>query len=160
MRESNWYQDDRDTCVPKPTFRSEGEKKISGFLDRNSISYRYEAGLLVESVCGKPRIWYPDFYLPEFKTYIEYYGMAGNRNYDLGITTKKSVYNKMGIDIISVYPWMFKENWQGYIMRALRFNSQGRYRQLMAKPYWSQNRYSGFRSWNGNGYKLQRKRWY
>jgi hypothetical protein len=137
MRESHWYQDDRATYVPKPTFRAEGERKISDFLDRNSISYRYEAGLLVDSVCGKPRLWYPDFYLPEFKTYIEYYGMAGNRDYDPGITTKKSVYKRMGVDVISVYSWMFKENWQGYIMRELKRNHKRNYRNLMSKPYWS-----------------------
>lgn len=138
MRESNGYLDRNVAYAPKPKFRSEGERKISRFLDSNSISYRYEPGVLVDSICGRTRIWYPDYYLPEFKTYIEYYGMAGNRNYDPGITTKRSVYKKMRLDVISVYPWMFKENWQGYIMRELKNNYARNYTNLMSKPYWVQ----------------------
>jgi hypothetical protein len=46
--------------------------------------------------------WYPDFHLPEFETYIEYYGLAGKQDYDKGIKTKEAVYSKMGLDVISV----------------------------------------------------------
>jgi hypothetical protein len=84
----------------------------------------------------------PDFYLQEFKTYIEYFGMVGNQNYDQGIKTKQSVYDKAGMDVISIYPWMFKENWRGYIMQELERNALRPYRNLMAKPYWSNNRSS------------------
>ena len=45
-------------------FKSKGERRIAYFLDSNSIKYKYEPGVLVDSVGQKPRIWYPDFYLP------------------------------------------------------------------------------------------------
>ena len=60
-------------------FKSEGERRVAYFLDTNSIKYIYEPGVLVNSVQEKPRIWYPDFYLPEFGTYIEYYGLPENK---------------------------------------------------------------------------------
>ena len=63
-------------------FKSEGERRIASFLKDNSIKYQYEPGVLVNSWEHKPRIWYPDFYLPEFGTYIEYFGLAGRQNYD------------------------------------------------------------------------------
>jgi hypothetical protein len=124
----------------KRIFKSQGERRIAHFLEDNSINYQYEPSLLVKSAGGKPRIWYPDFYLPECKTYIEYYGMAGNLNYNLGIKTKETAYSKMGLDVISVYPWMFAENWKGYIMRELKRSSARQYKNLMSKPYWRRHR--------------------
>ena len=123
----------------QPDFKSEGERKIAYFLEENSIKYRYESGVLVNSYKDKLRIWYPDFYLPEFKTHIEYYGLAGNQNYDKGIKTKETMYSKIGLDVISVYPWMLKKNWQGHIMKELERSTIRSYKNLMAKPYWSKN---------------------
>ena len=122
-----------------PQFKSRGEQKIANFLDKNLINYQYESPVVVNAQYNKPRIWYPDFYLQEFKTYIEYYGMAGNRQYDQGIKVKESTYSKSGIDVIPVYPWMFKENWEGYIMQEIKRNSIKQYENLMSKPYWSRN---------------------
>ena len=118
-----------------PGFKSEGERRIAYFLDNNSIRYQYEQGVLINSYYGKSRIWYPDFYLPEFKSYVEYFGMAGRPCYDRGIKQKENVYSKMGLDVISVYPWMFKEDWKGYLMRGLKRNIDRQYRSLKTKPY-------------------------
>ena len=121
-------------------FKSEGEQRIAHFLDDNSIKYHYEPGVLVNSYEKKPRIWYPDFYLPEFGTYLEYFGLVGQEDYDRGVKRKKSTYSKMGLDVIPLYPWTFAEDWQGYIMKELKRTAVHRYRRLLAKPYWSQNR--------------------
>jgi hypothetical protein len=124
-----------------PDFKSEGERRIASFLDCNSIRYQYEPGVLVSSPYDKPRIWYPDFYLPEVGIYIEYYGLVGKQNYDRGIKKKKAVYSQMGLDVIPVYPWTFSDDWKGYIMKELEHVTSQRYRNLMTKPYWAQRRY-------------------
>jgi len=126
----------------RPSYRSQGERKIAYFLDQNDIAYQYEPAVMVQSDQGKPRIWYPDFYLTEFKTYLEYFGMVGDRNYDKGTKVKQGVYKKTGFDVISFYPWMFKENWQGYIMQELERTTLSRYRSLLNKPYWSRRKQS------------------
>ncbi len=64
--------------------------------------------------------WFPDFHLAEFATYIEYFGLAGKQDYDKGIKTKEAVYSKMGLNVMPVYPWMFAEDWHGYILKELR----------------------------------------
>jgi hypothetical protein len=124
--------------------KSEGERRIAYFLEENSIRYQYEAGVLVNSIEKQPRIWYPDFYLPEFGTYIEYYGLKGQRSYDKGIKRKETTYSRMGLDVIPVYPWTFSENWQGYIMKELKQHVTRRYKNLMSKPYWSQTSNAGY----------------
>ena len=143
-----------------PQFKSDGERKIANFLSENSIKYQYERSVLVNADYNKPRIWYPDFYLQEFKTYIEYYGMVGKQNYDQGIKTKQAVYAKAGMDVISIYPWMFKENWRGYIMQKLEKNTLRSYRKLMAKPYWSKNRPSSNNYRGRSGYHRQNLKCY
>ena len=123
-----------------PDLKSEGERRIADFLESNSIKYHYEPGLLINSVYGKPRIWYLDFHLPEFSAYIEYYGLVGRQNYDEGIKRKEALYSETGLEVIPVYPWTFNDNWQEYIMKELEQITINRYQNLMAKPYWSQSR--------------------
>ena len=117
-------------------FKSRGERKIANFLEENDIKYKYEAGVMIYQTEDLPRIWYPDFNLPEFSTYIEYYGMVGNPDYDRGIKVKETAYTHMGLSVIPVYPHMFSENWQGYIIKELKNNIENQYKKLMEKPYW------------------------
>ncbi|MBC2714944.1 MAG: hypothetical protein HF978_06505 [Desulfobacteraceae bacterium] len=121
----------------KSNYKSEGERKIAEFLDNNQIQFQYEPAVLLYTPTSKSRIWYPDFHLPEFKTYIEYYGLAGDPSYNQSITIKQSTYSKNAMNVIPVYPWMLSENWQGYIMKNLEKNTIQTYRNLMSKPYWS-----------------------
>ena len=116
--------------------KSEGERRIANFLEANSIKYQYEPALLINSD-KKPRIWYPDFYLPEFATYIEYFGLVGKQNYDDGVERKENQYSKAGLAVIPVYPWTFSENWEGYIMNELERITIDRYKNLKSKPYWA-----------------------
>jgi len=124
-----------------PNLKSEGERRIANFLEANSIKYQYEPALLINSD-QKPRIWYPDFYLPEFATYIEYFGLAGRSNYDNGIRRKETLYSKAGLEVIPVYPWTFAENWQEYIMAELERITIRRYQNLMEKPCWASHQNS------------------
>jgi hypothetical protein len=117
-------------------FKSEGERQIAYFLDDNSIRYQYEPGVLINDLHDKPRIWYLDFGLPEFASYIEYFGLAGKSNYDEGIKTKLSTYKQMEMDVIPVYPWTFRENWPQYIMKELEKITLRRCDSLKAKKYW------------------------
>jgi hypothetical protein len=135
-------------------YKSEGERKIADFLVCNNIRYQYEAPILINSYDSKARIWYPDFYLPEFKTYIEYYGIAGDPEYELGIKKKKLSYQKSGVDVISLYPWSFRKDWRGYIMQELESNILRRYHDLMGKPYWSKNNHTA----NSHRFGYRRRR--
>ena len=141
-------------------FRSEGERRIAYFLQDNQIKYSYEQGVLVNSPEGQQRIWYPDFYLPEFGAYIEYFGLAGRRNYDDGVKRKLKAYKEMGHEVISLYPWSFSEDWQGYVMSELRQVARKRYETLMTKPYWKNTRPTyGTPNRAANNYQSMRRRY-
>ena len=117
-------------------FKSRGERKIAGFLEENDINFKYESGVLIYQSENMPRIWYPDFFLSEFSTYIEYYGMAGDPDYDKGIKVKETAYARMEISVIPVYPDLFSEDWENYIMKELKRNIENKYKTLMEKPFW------------------------
>ena len=160
MHDKNDYLESRLDGYIQSDFKSAGERKIAYFLNNNLIDYRYEAGVLVNTTRKQPRIWYPDFYLPEFKSYVEYFGVQNDPAYVKGIKFKESAYRRMGINVIAMYPWMFKENWHGYLMRGLKRNTQHNYRRLMSKPYWSQNGITKQKYSKDRGYHVPMRRVY
>ncbi len=132
----------------KNNFKSEGERRIAYFLDTNLIKYKYEPAILVNSNENKSRIWYPDYFLPEFGTYIEYYGLAGKLKYDMGIRTKESVYSKMGLDVVPIYSWMFSGDWQSYLMKEIERTTKRRSRSLKIKQYLANKRLSSYQKFS------------
>ena len=45
----------------------------------------------------------PDFYLPEYDLYIEYWGMEGNLDYQIGMLEKRKLYQQAGKKLLSLY---------------------------------------------------------
>lgn len=58
--------------------KSYGEMDIANFLFRNGVKYVYEKEYEVDTRTTEYAQYYPDFYLPEYGIYIEYFGI--NRN--------------------------------------------------------------------------------
>jgi hypothetical protein len=52
--------------------RSRGEQEIANFLFKNKINSQYESKTLIFKEEGQ--ICVPDFWLPQYKIYIEFYG--------------------------------------------------------------------------------------
>ncbi len=79
--------------------QSDGERKISEWLYNHSIKYRYdERYRIIENYAVRP-----DFYLPEFDVYIEYWGMD-SIDYKIGMLKKLKLYQQEGKKLISLYP--------------------------------------------------------
>ncbi|MBR3307581.1 MAG: UvrD-helicase domain-containing protein [Lachnospiraceae bacterium] len=55
--------------------KSYGEMDIANFLFSNGISYEYEREYQTETRTGDRAQYYPDFYLPEYGYYIEFFGI-------------------------------------------------------------------------------------
>lgn len=113
-------------------FKSNGERKIAKFFDEVQIKYEFEAGALVRDGNQKQRLWYLDFYLPEFGMYVEYFGISNCPDYDKGIRIKRKIFSKMGMDVIEIYPQMFAENWKGYILNKIGQRVQRQYDRLVS----------------------------
>ncbi len=79
--------------------QSVGERSIADWLAAHRIAYRYDDRLrIVEG-----RQIRPDFYLPEYDVYIEYWGMD-TVDYKIGMLIKQQMYQHAGKKLISIYP--------------------------------------------------------
>lgn len=66
------------TTVNNETVKSYGEMDIANFLAYNGIRYIYEHPYEIDTRTSEYGQYHPDFYLPDYKIYIEYFGV--NRN--------------------------------------------------------------------------------
>ena len=79
--------------------QSDGERRIAEWLAAHGIAYRYDDRLrIIEG-----RQIRPDFYLPEYDVYIEYWGMD-TLDYKIGMLIKQQMYQHAGKRLISLYP--------------------------------------------------------
>ncbi len=79
--------------------QSDGERLICEILAAEQILYRYDERFrILDGYAIRP-----DFYLPEFDVYIEYWGME-TADYKIGMLKKQQLYQQQGKKLISLYP--------------------------------------------------------
>ena len=78
--------------------QSDGERRIADELTRLDIAYRYDNRFRII----KGYAIRPDFYLPEYDLYIEYWGMEENLDYRIGMMEKKKLYQQAGKQLVSL----------------------------------------------------------
>jgi hypothetical protein len=116
-------------------FKSAGERRIAELLNKYGIDFKYEPPIAVQDRQNKLRIWYPDFFLPEYGIYLEFNGFEGNPNYDNGIMLKNSAYKKNGIDIIGITPSMQNGQLENYIINQIYRIQKRRLANVNSKIY-------------------------
>jgi hypothetical protein len=79
--------------------QSGGERRIADWLTAHGVAYRYDAKF---RIIAEFQIR-PDFYLPEFDMYIEYWGLD-TPQYKMSMYKKQTLYQQEGKRLISVYP--------------------------------------------------------
>ena len=107
--------------LKKETVKSYGELDIANFLTQNGITYVYEQEYPIDTRTSEFGQYYPDFYLPNFDVYIEYFGinrqgevpayfsgkngMSVAQAYQEGIKWKRELHRKNGTRLIEVYAY-------------------------------------------------------
>jgi hypothetical protein len=104
--------------------KSIGEKTIADFLAKNNIKYVYEQGAIGTWSHGRYnnyKITIPDFYLPDYGVYVEYWGLVNADDertktmYVSNMKKKMAMYHRNNIKFVSIYPqnlgnldWIFR----------------------------------------------------
>ena len=82
--------------------RSGAEKRIADWLFQHGMRYEYERPVF------DPRgscVGVPDFYLPDYGVYIEYWGLVGtDRDYERTMRWKLGLYRRIGVEVVSLHP--------------------------------------------------------
>ena len=97
--EANVEAAKRLRTIDEVAVQSRGEKMIGDWLAANRIAYQYDERMIL---AGDIRIR-PDFYLPEFDIYIEYWGM-NTREYLANRRNKQILYQRDHKRLISLTP--------------------------------------------------------
>jgi hypothetical protein len=79
--------------------QSDGERIIAEELAAMGVVFRYDNRFRIV----KGYAIRPDFYLPEFDLYIEYWGMEDNLDYQIGMMEKKKLYQQAGKKLLSLH---------------------------------------------------------
>jgi len=79
--------------------QSDGERIIAEELAAMGVEFRYDNRFRIV----KGYAIRPDFYLPEFDLYIEYWGMEDNLDYQIGMMEKKKLYQQAGKKLLSLH---------------------------------------------------------
>jgi DNA helicase IV len=90
-----------EEAIDGTPLKSKGEKRIADFLFEHSVDYKYEYPWRTD----RGVVIYPDFYLPQLKLVIEYWGMEGDKDYDDSAEFKRRYWNKKpGYTLIEIFP--------------------------------------------------------
>lgn len=105
----------------KETVKSYGELDIANFLRQNGIAYVYEPEYPVDTRTTEYGQYHPDFYLPNFDVYIEYFGinrdgevppyftskngMTASQTYLEGMKWKRQLHHQNGTRMIEAYSY-------------------------------------------------------
>jgi hypothetical protein len=101
--------------------KSRGEKLLADYFFQNKISYQYERAAWTNTTKKKNKlnnsaerrkrmISKPDFYLPDYNVYVEYWGMVNTEDersradYLRSMKWKMAKYNENDIRFVSIYP--------------------------------------------------------
>ena len=112
--------------------KSYGELEIANFLYQNGIEYQYEAPYIIDTRTEEYGQYHPDFYLPGYNTYIEYFGIDRDGNvpdfflsrgelsakdaYNDAIKWKRETHQQNDTKLIECYAY---ENMEGHLLESL-----------------------------------------
>lgn len=109
------------TTLKGELVKSYGELDIANYLYQNQIRYEYEASYKFDTNTAEYGQYHPDFYLPDYDVYIEYFGidhlgkvadyfkgrdgLSATQTYQAGIEWKRKTHAEMHTSMIECYAY-------------------------------------------------------
>jgi hypothetical protein len=101
----------RSVTLTGQSVRSKAERLIADYLTSHGIAYQYEWEARTNDwFIFSRKISRPDFYLPQYGVYVEYWGLVDSPNsktrynYRKSMRWKMAQYHRNNISFISLYP--------------------------------------------------------
>ena len=115
----------KPTTLTGEVVKSYGELEIANYLFCNNIKYIYEKEYKYDTTTYEYQQYTPDFYLPEYDIYIEYFGIDENNDvapyidkekYNESIEWKRKLHKEKDTTMIETF---YYENKQGKLLKNL-----------------------------------------
>ena len=91
------------------------EKDVANFLFDHDIWWNYEQPIYVTDDKSRPRVWSPDFFLPELGVYIEVCGAERKETY----LFRKKVFEINRIPVIFVHTYK-GDRWKQFLLKEIK----------------------------------------
>jgi len=97
---------------------TKAEKNVADYLYSINLHWKFEHPLFVLDDKERPRVWTPDFYLPELGIYIE---VCGSKDFDYEY--RKKIYIKNRVQVIFIHQFKEEDNWKEFLrVRIVEIN--------------------------------------
>jgi hypothetical protein len=93
---------------------TEPEKQVAEFLGELGLEYKFEYPIFIYDDRERPRLWAPDFFLPELMVHVEVCG-SDLFNY----TFREKMYEKNNICVIFSHIYKGEEAWKPFLVDSL-----------------------------------------
>ena len=91
------------------------EENISDFLTELGLHWIYQSPVFIHDEKKRPRVWTPDFYLPELGIYIE---VCGSERFNYSY--RKRIYQKNGFLVIFIHYYKEKNKWKNFLVTRIK----------------------------------------
>lgn len=131
-KQKKYLENDNFITIDGKEVKSFGELEIANFLFRNGVKYEYELPYKYSTKTEEYKQYQPDFYLPDYDIYIEYFGIDKDNNvpeyftskhgkdpkqeYLEGILWKRKLHKENNTKLIELY---YYENKKGILKSKL-----------------------------------------
>ncbi len=106
---------------------SKAEKEVADYLYELNLWWMFEQPIYVLDEKERPRVWTPDFYLPELGPYIEVCG-AERKCYSY----REKIYRKNRIPIIFIHQFKQELSWKTFLKDKIDEIHQFRWEKIKA----------------------------
>lgn len=90
------------------------EKEVAEYLHSINLYWIFEHPIFVQDERERPRVWSPDFYLPELGIYIEVCG-KDRRCYSY----REKIFKKNRVQIIFIHQFKDDGSWKKFLVREI-----------------------------------------
>lgn len=117
----SYLKNNPPVTIKNENVKSYGELDIANYLTQNRVVYEYEKEYPIDTRTSEYGQYHPDFYLPKYDLYIEYFGInrqgmvpsfftgkngkSASQTYQEGIKWKRELHKKNGTRMIEVYAY-------------------------------------------------------
>lgn len=117
----SYLKNNPPVTIKNENVKSYGELDIANYLTQNRVAYEYEKEYPIDTRTSEYGQYHPDFYLPKYDLYIEYFGInrqgmvpsfftgkngkSASQTYQEGIKWKRELHKKNGTRMIEVYAY-------------------------------------------------------
>jgi len=104
----------------------DSEKQVAAYLRELDLWWIYEFPVFVYDEKKRPRVWTPDFYIPNIGMYIE---VCGSEKFDYKYREK--IYKKNGYHVVFVHLYKEEKKWKSFLVKRIMEIEEKRHDEVM-----------------------------